>query len=155
MDKITDIKKQLDEGADFAGLAREHSDCPSAARGGDLGPFGRGQMVKPFEDAAFELEVGAVSGIVTTQFGHHVIKATAKDEEAGTVTASHILSRAEAEKTEAEIAEAIKGSKLEEACATLFRRLQEGAVVECNLPGLVYKKGMGLVPAEPADLGND
>ena len=73
---IQSIKSQLDSGADFASLAKEHSDCPSGASGGDLGTFGRGQMVKPFEDTAFSIAVGATSDVVETPFGYHLIKRT-------------------------------------------------------------------------------
>jgi len=75
--QIVDIEKQLQGGADFAALAREHSDCGSAPGGGDLGGFGRGQMVKGFEDAAFSLNVGDTSGVVETPFGFHIIYRTA------------------------------------------------------------------------------
>jgi len=67
------VRAELDEGADFAELAREHSTCPSASSGGDLGWFGRGSMVAAFEDAAFALEVGQMSDIVETEFGFHII----------------------------------------------------------------------------------
>ena len=72
-----DLLKKLDEGVSFEELAKDFSKCPSGQNGGDLGTFGRGMMVKPFEDAAFELQVGEVSGIVKTQFGFHLIKRTA------------------------------------------------------------------------------
>ncbi len=74
--EIQAIKTQLDGGADFADLARAHSDCPSGKSGGDLGSFGRGQMVGPFEQTAFGLPVGGTSGVVETQFGYHVIRRT-------------------------------------------------------------------------------
>jgi hypothetical protein len=61
-------------GEDFAALAREYSDGPSGPRGGDLGVFPRGRMVPAFDDAAFALEVDAVSAIVETPFGFHVIQ---------------------------------------------------------------------------------
>jgi parvulin-like peptidyl-prolyl isomerase len=70
------LQSQLSEGSDFAALAESNSQCPSKARGGDLGSFGRGQMVKPFEDAAYGLEIGAVSEPVQTQFGWHLVKRT-------------------------------------------------------------------------------
>jgi parvulin-like peptidyl-prolyl isomerase len=74
--QIQELKGKLDAGEDFAALARAHSDCPSSQQGGDLGAFGRGQMVKAFEDTAFGLDVGAVSGAVETDFGYHIIKRT-------------------------------------------------------------------------------
>jgi len=74
--QIADIAKQLQDGADFAALAHQHSDCGSAQSGGDLGGFGRGQMVKGFEDAAFALGVGDTSAVVETPFGYHIIHRT-------------------------------------------------------------------------------
>jgi parvulin-like peptidyl-prolyl isomerase len=74
--QIASIEQQLQGGADFAALAREHSDCGSAQAGGDLGGFGRGQMVKGFEDAAFALDVGDTSAVVETPFGFHIIQRT-------------------------------------------------------------------------------
>lgn len=74
---INELAGKVAAGEDFAGLAKTHSDCPSGARGGDLGAFGRGQMVGPFEDAAFGMQVGETSGVVETDFGYHLIQRTA------------------------------------------------------------------------------
>ncbi len=74
--QIASLKEQLEGGADFASLAGQHSDCPSGKKGGALGAFGRGQMVKPFEEAAFGLAVGGTSGVVETDFGFHLIQRT-------------------------------------------------------------------------------
>jgi parvulin-like peptidyl-prolyl isomerase len=74
--QIQALKAQLASGADFAELARTHSDCPSGRKGGDLGSFGRGQMVRAFEDSAFGMEVGQVSDVVETDFGYHLITRT-------------------------------------------------------------------------------
>ncbi len=74
--ELESIRQRIIDGADFSEMAREHSEGPSAAAGGDLGVFGRGQMVGPFEDAAFGLQVGEISEIVETQFGYHLIQVT-------------------------------------------------------------------------------
>jgi parvulin-like peptidyl-prolyl isomerase len=74
--QIQQLAGKLQAGEAFAELAKAHSDCPSSAKGGDLGKFGRGQMVGPFEDAAFGLEVGQTSGVVETPFGYHIIQRT-------------------------------------------------------------------------------
>ena len=81
VDKKLDAEKiieRLNEGAKFENQAMKYSNCPSGKKGGDLGYFGRGRMVKEFEDAAFNLEKGAISGPVKTQFGFHIIKVTDK-----------------------------------------------------------------------------
>ncbi|MCR9165886.1 MAG: peptidylprolyl isomerase [Nannocystaceae bacterium] len=75
--QIADIEAKLKAGESFADLAKAHSDCPSSAQGGDLGKFGRGQMVGAFEEAAFGLPVGGTSGVVETPFGYHIIQRTA------------------------------------------------------------------------------
>ena len=72
-EEIEALKKQIAGGAEFADLATENSDCPSASDGGNLGTFGRGAMVPEFEEAAFKLEVGQLSDVVETDFGYHLI----------------------------------------------------------------------------------
>lgn len=77
-----EAKKLYDEiqnGVSFAKIAEEKSLCPSGQNGGDLGFFGKGMMVKPFEDAAFSLNVGEISQPVQTQFGWHLIQLTDKN----------------------------------------------------------------------------
>ena len=80
-DKAKELLDKINAGEiSFEDAARENSSCPSSQNGGELGQFGRGQMVKEFEDAAFSLEVGVVSAPVQTQFGWHLIKVSAKSE---------------------------------------------------------------------------
>lgn len=73
------LYNEIKKGKSFAELAEEKSLCPSGQNGGDLGFFGKGMMVKPFEDAAFALEVGELSEPVQTQFGWHLIQVTGKN----------------------------------------------------------------------------
>jgi len=73
-----DLKKQIEEGADFAAIAKEHSNCPSGGQGGDLGEFGPGKMVKEFDAVVFSAEVGKVQGPVKTQFGYHLVEVTSR-----------------------------------------------------------------------------
>jgi len=91
IERLDVVKGRLAAGEEFADLAREYSDDASASAGGDLGFFGRGQMVPEFEQAAFALEVGEVSGVVPTRFGFHIITVVEKDGDR--VHAKHILAR--------------------------------------------------------------
>ena len=69
-----ELKTQLDKGANFATLAKKYSDCPSKKKGGDLGEFRRGQMVKAFDDVVFKRPILKVHGPIKTKFGYHLIK---------------------------------------------------------------------------------
>jgi peptidyl-prolyl cis-trans isomerase C len=73
------VLARLEEGADFAELAKKHSKCPSGRRGGDLGSFGRGDMVPEFDEAVFAAKVGDVLGPVETPFGFHVVQVTSRE----------------------------------------------------------------------------
>ncbi|MCG8467758.1 MAG: peptidylprolyl isomerase [Gemmatimonadetes bacterium] len=74
------LKADIEGGADFGDVAREHSSCPSGREGGDLGEFGRGQMVPEFDEVVFSAEVGKTHGPVQTQFGYHLIEITSRTE---------------------------------------------------------------------------
>ena len=76
LEQIKQLQTKLQSGSEFADLARENSDCPSGREGGDLGWFGQGMMVPEFDQATFGMEVGAVSDVVTTPFGYHLIHRT-------------------------------------------------------------------------------
>jgi len=71
-----ELKGEIENGADFADLARTHSQCPSSSRGGDLGEFAPGQMVREFDEVVFSAPVGEVQGPVKTQFGYHLVEVT-------------------------------------------------------------------------------
>ena len=76
MKQVKELKTKIEGGTPFEQIAGEHSDCPSARQGGDLGNFGRGAMVPEFDQAAFELEVGDISEVIETVFGYHLIYRT-------------------------------------------------------------------------------
>ncbi|MEQ8289968.1 MAG: peptidylprolyl isomerase [Gammaproteobacteria bacterium] len=74
------LKQQIEEGADFADVAKEHSTCPSGRKGGELGTFGPGQMVKEFDEVVFNGEINTVLGPVKTQFGYHLLEVTSRED---------------------------------------------------------------------------
>jgi len=120
MKKMAEIRKKIAEGEAFEDLAKQYSEGPSNIKGGDLGYFGRGQMVKPFEDAAFALAIGATSDIVETQFGLHLIRVEDK-KEPGTVPYEKVRER---------IMEHLKKQKRNQAIATYLQDLKKGAKIE-------------------------
>ena len=79
-DKCLELKQRIIAGEDFAELAKEFSSCPSGAKGGDLGEFGPGQMVKEFDAVVFSADVNTVQGPVKTQFGFHLLEVTSRSE---------------------------------------------------------------------------
>jgi peptidyl-prolyl cis-trans isomerase C len=109
-EKAEALLKRIKAGEDFAALAKSDSTCPSAPQGGDLGSFNRGQMVPPFENAAFALKKGEVSGVVETQFGYHIIKLTGKQEASAEKFAdvkAKITGFLKREKTQTEVVELV------------------------------------------------
>lgn len=118
--KMEEIKNKLKGGEDFAELAKEYSQCPSSAQGGDLNYFRKGQMVKPFEEAAYSLKTGTVSDIVETQFGYHLIKATDKRPE-NTISYEEARGRIE---------QFLKQGKLQKEIKEYASKLQESAKIE-------------------------
>jgi peptidyl-prolyl cis-trans isomerase C len=118
--RLEDVQKKLGEGGDFATLAEEFSEGPSKSRGGDLGFFGRGQMVKPFEEAAFALEPGEVSGIVETQFGYHLIELV-EEKAAGTQSFADARPRIE---------QVLKNQRIKSELDQYIENLREAAEIE-------------------------
>ncbi len=122
-EKAEKLKKELANGADFAALAKGNSTCPSAPQGGDLGFFGKGQMVPTFEKAAFALKPGGVSDVVETQFGYHIIKLTEKKP----------ASTSEYKEVKAKIEEYLKGQKVNEAIQKYLEGAKKTAKIEVLL----------------------
>ena len=75
-----ELKKEIEEGTDFAAVAKENSSCPSGASGGDLGEFGPGMMVPEFDAVVFSAPVNTVQGPVKTQFGYHLLEVTSRTD---------------------------------------------------------------------------
>jgi peptidyl-prolyl cis-trans isomerase C len=118
--KAQDLLTQIKGGADFAALAKQHSNDGSAQAGGDLGFFPRGQMVKPFEDAAFALKAGEVSPIVESEFGYHIIKSSER-RDARTVPLAEVSDR---------IAQALRQQKQQQLAQEYVQSLKTKGKVE-------------------------
>ncbi len=122
LQKAEEVLKKVNEGGDFAELAKENSSCPSSAKGGALGSFPRGAMVPEFEEAAFSLKEGEISGIVKTKFGYHIIKLI-KKVPAQTQTFAEV---------EDQIKETLLQEKKKAAVETLNKELREKAKITVN-----------------------
>ena len=122
--KLEEIQQKLNEGRDFASLAEEFSECSSRSRRGDLGYLRRGQAVKPFENAAFALNVGEMSDIVETEFGYHLIRIADKKPET-------IIPYDEIKDS---LSQYLKQKKVREAVKVHLAKLKEEAAVERFLP---------------------
>ncbi len=120
---IDKARERVTKGEDFAKVASELSECPSKSKGGDLGSFGAGKMVKPFEDAAFALKTGEVSAVVTTEFGYHIIKQT------GSKPAGKIPLETE----KAKIEDHLKQQKTKQGMLAYIETLKKDAKVEVLL----------------------
>lgn len=136
-DRLTEIKQQVEDGADFAELAEEHSMGPSAERGGDLGWFGRGDMVPEFDSVAFELEPGEVSDIVRTDFGFHLIKVEDRRQEIP-----------EDEEELARRREELIQERIQQAWQQYQQRLRAAATIEIVDPELKAYKLLEEAPEE-------
>ena len=148
------IKRLLDEGEDFAELAKSYSEDNSAQQGGDLGWFGRGQMVKDFDAVAFSLPVGGVSAPVKTQFGWHIIKIEEKrqDPDGEKVHARHILLKIKASSTTLDLAyrnanslqETISGSDLKSAAEKLGFEVKNTGLFakDVAIPAIGYERNI-------------
>ena len=79
-EECENLKSEIENGAEFTELAKEHSQCPSGKSGGDLGGFRPGEMVKEFDEVVFSETLGDVHGPVQTQFGYHLIQIVSRDE---------------------------------------------------------------------------
>ncbi len=123
LDKIKKAQKELKEGKDFAAVAKKYSEGPSASRGGDLGYFQRGQMVKSFEDVAFKMKKDEVSDIVRTRFGFHIIKVTDR-KPAGKLAF---------EKVKDDIKDYLQKQKTQKAVDAYVAKLRKTAKIKVNL----------------------
>ncbi|UCD79320.1 MAG: peptidylprolyl isomerase, partial [Desulfobacterales bacterium] len=118
--KIDDVQQKLKNGGDFAELAKTYSEGPSNVRGGDLGYFSRGQMVKPFEDAAFAMQPNELSDVVETRFGYHLIKVHDKKPE-------ETLAYADVKE---KLSQRMKQEKVEKEAGQYIEQLKKDAKIE-------------------------
>lgn len=118
--KIESVQKKAQKGEDFATLAKTYSEGPSGPQGGDLGYFRRGQMVKPFEEAAFNMKPNETSDIVETQFGYHLIKVVDK-KPAQKIAYADVKER---------LSEHLKKQKMDSEAKTYIQSLRGGAKIE-------------------------
>jgi peptidyl-prolyl cis-trans isomerase C len=118
--KIQALLKRAKAGEDFAALAKANSQDGSAAQGGDLNYFGRGQMVPAFDEAAFKLKPGEISDVVTTQFGYHIIKVT-DHKDATTVPLEQVSDR---------VKQFLSGQKKQEKADQFITTLKEKSKIE-------------------------
>lgn len=121
--KIAEVQQKLKDGGDFAALAKEYSQGPSGPGGGDLGYFKRGQMVKPFEDAAFSMKPNEVSDLIETRFGYHLIKVYEKKPEQTQAYAD----------VKDKMAQRLKQEKVEKDATRYVENLKKGAKVKKSL----------------------
>ena len=118
--KIEVVQQKLKKGEDFSALAKEYSEGPTGPKGGDLGYFTRGQMVKPFEDAAFAMKPGEVSNKVETRFGYHLIKVTEKETE----------SKVPYEEVKERLGQFLKQRKVQQEMNVYVKNLEDKAEIE-------------------------
>jgi peptidyl-prolyl cis-trans isomerase C len=134
--KAEKLREQLVKGADFAAVAKENSDCPSKEAGGDLGKFRKGQMAKPFEDAAFAQATNVIGSVVETEFGYHIIQVM-EHLPAGTASKE-------------EVSKGLMNQKCDEVLRKYIGSLSQKANIKDNRPQRMMEPpmGMGMPPQQ-------